>query len=200
MFSEIIKNNILNTLLVERCEENSIEAEICSNLTYKDDYLVIKVDNYYNRGFKVTGFKKTPASVDCLILVKCNEKGKRKKIRSNIYDMHLIELKNIKNKQYFKLENIQEKFNTTIEDFLNIKFKDIFNNFQLRSFNCYFISDPHNIKRRYKGKNITQNKYNQIIKLEGLKVKSLLLIKPLKYRNKFSTIKPRLPNLEINAC
>ncbi len=194
MFDEIINNRDLNKYLSSKCNENNIEAKICSKLVCNDDYLVVKVDNYYNNyPFKK---KQIPKSIDCLIPIKCKI-PKRKNIKKDIYNLYLIELKNIKSPQGFKIKDIEEKFKTTIDDFLKDRFKNLFD-FEINNFYCYFISDPYGVKLKKRYKSITQEEYEKLFKSYNLRYYRRTIL--FKYKNKISMIKPVLPNPTICNC
>ena len=138
------------------------------------------------RNFNSLSFKdaKTPPAADCLILVKCEK---------DCYNLYLVELKNINSPKRFKISNIKDKFKTVIEDFMKNRFGDIFLNEEYCSFKCYFATNPYNFQR-------TQSEFEKKIKLRGLKLESLLSMKPLRFKNKTAIINPVLPNPLIEDC
>lgn len=186
MFDEIIQNDELYGLIKSECSENRIFVEFDEQLEKDDDkYIILKTDQYYN----TIDFATPPPSVDCLIIVKCSS--------NQGYDFYLIELKNIKSKSGFDIENIRKKFETVIEDFLKTRFSDIFlnNSYNVNNLYLFFVSDP------YKLGNITQKEYDIKIKTRGLKLKTFQLIKPFKFKGKRAEIKPSLPHLiRITPC
>jgi len=186
MFSKIINHEELSKILSDSCKENNIEANISNYLInkYQKAYLVLKTDKYYN-SLSFKNDEKTPPSTDCLILVKCN--------KQNCYDLYLIELKNINKPKRFEVENIKDKFKTVIDDFMESRFKDIFNNEKYCKFNCYFITNPYGFKG-------TQEEYDKKIKTKGLKLDSFNSMKPLVFNKKVTMIKSILPNPIIESC
>ncbi len=185
MFDEIKQNSELFELIRYDCSENRISAEFDQYLK-EDEYIILKPDAYYN----TIKFAAPPPSVDCLIIVKCDS--------NQGYDFYLIELKNIKSKSGFDKKNIEEKFQTVIEDFLKHRFKDIFlkDSYNINNLYLFFISDPYGL-----GKNARDEQYDSFIKTKGLKLKALQLIKPFKFRGKIAEIKPSLPHsVQIKPC
>ncbi|TAE18659.1 MAG: hypothetical protein EAZ95_03630 [Bacteroidetes bacterium] len=104
----------LQPFIVGTCDENDISVLISDKID-KEDYLIIKVDNYYNN----LNIENRPASPDCLIIQKC--KGV---IES--YAIALVELKGIETTQGFDLDNMSQKFTTCFEDFMSKLFSKYF--------------------------------------------------------------------------
>jgi hypothetical protein len=96
----------------------------------------------------------------------------------------LVELKDIKSSKGFNLENIQQKFATTINDFLNDKFKDIFDAYCINDFKLYFVLS----EKYYK-------------KMGNSHLKPFTL-KKLSYhfRNKRAVIKPISSGYQVKEC
>jgi len=184
VFKEIYQNEELISIIVSYCEENNIE--ICLSRTLNensdDNLLILKIDNFFNS----QKMHNPPPSVDCLILVKCDE--------CVGYDIYLVELKDINSAKKFDKNNIIAKFKTTIDDFLTTRFKEIFEKENYCNFKCYFVSDPYNCS------NLTQEEYDKKIRVEGLKLDYFNNIKPFKFQDKIAMIEPRLPNPMIDVC
>lgn len=107
MIEKIKKHPILAHYITDACCENDISVTFDDKLN-ADDYVIIKVDDYYNS----LNIEKRPASVDCLIVRKCVDNG---------YGLTLVELKNIRTTQGFEIDNLKEKFDTTLNDFIKKK-------------------------------------------------------------------------------
>lgn len=184
MFTKILNNKDLFSIVTSYCDENNIEVGLSQFLYDNSDdrLLILKPDNYYS----TKNMPKPLPSIDCIILVKCD--------KTECYDIHLIELKNIKSPNGFDKKQIVSKFKTVIEHFLQDEFKNIFMNENYCNFNCYFVSNPYGCN------NMTQSEYDKKIHDEGLKLEYFNLIKPFRFMNKVSFIKPKLPNPMIAEC
>ncbi|MBW1614958.1 MAG: hypothetical protein JRJ49_00175 [Deltaproteobacteria bacterium] len=167
------------------CKENGISAEIDDKIQ-DEDYIVLKIDKYY-ASLKMA---ETPPSPDCLIIVKCK--------KNNLYDLYLVELKNIKSPAGFKVNNIKAKFKTAVKDFMCERFKDILLNksYSINKFKIYFVTDACRIKKYHP--DITEEDY--LKRIETTKLKRVQNLKPLKFRNKSAAIDSRLPNPMIKYC
>jgi len=184
MFKKIYQNPKLYSIISSYCEENNVEVCLSKDLDINSDdkLIILKPDEHYSS----KNMPKPPPSIDCLILVKCdNCKG---------YDIHLVELKDIKSQSGFDKENIISKFKTVINDFLQNEFKNIFLEENYCNFNCWFVSNPYGCR------NMSQEEYDKKIHDEELKLDYFNSIKPFKFKNKISLIKPILPNPMISEC
>jgi len=184
MFKKIYNNPELYSIISAYCDENNIEVCLSKELdTNSDEKLIIlKPDSFYNS----KNMHNPPPALDCIILVKCDE--------CEGYDIHLVELRDIKSPSGFNKENIVSKFKTVINDFLQDKFGDIFLEENYCNFNCWFVSNPYGCS------NISQEEYNKKIHDEELKLDYFNSIKPFKFKNKISLIHPKLPNPMISEC
>lgn len=185
MFDDIYSEPLLFNLIRELCDENDICVEI-SNQISDDDYLVLKIDQYYNS----QNMHNPPPSVDCLIIVKCYE--------NECYDLYLVELRDIRSVKGFKVKNIIQKFQTTIDDFMGARFSHIFLNedYCVNMLKMCFVSDACRIKIKYP--DITENQYRK--KILNTKLDMLQSIKPMRFRNKIAHINPMLPNPMVTPC
>lgn len=167
MIEKIKTHNILSNFIEDTCCENGVcvtfEADISPN-----SYAIIKVDKYYN-SFNI---KKRPASIDCLIVRKCVNIG---------YGLTLVELKNIDNSKGFDLKNMKEKFETTLFDFIKVRFKNILD-IDYKEIKLFFVSNNELYKRDL-----------------GLKMEVLINVK-FKFNDKYLMIIPRMPNPTIKKC
>lgn len=159
--------------ITDKCEENQICVSIDNSIP-RTNYVVIKVDQHYNS----LRLKNTPPSLDCLIAVKC---------RDNDYIIYLVELKNIKSQAGFKVDNIYQKFKTTIDDFMGSRFRNIFHNkkYNVKRLHLYFVTNPYRKRRLREG---------------TTKMDSLLSRKPFEFQGKLYVLKHKLPNPMIKNC
>jgi hypothetical protein len=107
---------------IAECEENGL-CVVLDGKIQKDDYLIIKVDGFYNDCLDYkdpdTRLMNAPASIDCLIIIRCREEP-------NTYRVLLVELKNTPYKP--DMANMEEKFRTTLHDFMANRFRSHFYN------------------------------------------------------------------------
>lgn len=168
MIIEKIKTHeILSQYVEDTCCENGICVTFDDQIS-SDSYVIIKVDKFYNS----LNIEHRPASLDCLIIRKCIEKG---------YGMTLVELKNVHNTDGFTIENMKEKFQTTLFDFIKIKFKELLD-IDYSDIQLFFVSK------------------NEIYKRDlSLKMEVLMNIR-FKFNDKNLMIKPKMPNPTIKNC
>ncbi len=133
-----------------------------------DNYVVVRMDKYYT-SLNLGHLRQTPPSIDCLIVLKCSDGS---------FIIYLIELKNIKRPSGFEAPNIYMKFKTAIEDFMSVRFKDIFLDpgYRIKNIHLYFVSNPYRLK------DISH-------KREGTKMDKLLSYKPFQFRGITRAIK-----------
>lgn len=135
---------------------------------------VLKIDDYYIS----LRMQKTPKSIDCLIVFEIAKE----------YKIFLIELRESKNRvrltRITKPARINDKFSTTIDDFMCIRFREIFKSekFPIKHFSLFIVSSLFNsIADEYKKKG-----------LKGLKCERYLN-KPFIFRGIISTILEATP-------
>jgi hypothetical protein len=167
MIKRIKEHAELSKYIEETCCENGICVSIDESVSI-ESYAIIKVDNYYNS----LNIEKRPASIDCLIIRKCLNSG---------YGLTLVELKNIKNTKGFMLENMKEKFSTTLNNFIKVQFKNPLD-IDYNEVKLYFVSN--------------QEKYKRDL---GLKMEVLMNVK-FKFNDKNLMIRPEMPNPTIKNC
>jgi hypothetical protein len=121
-----IKNDpILSQYIREECEDEGICVNLDSRIS-KEDFLIIKVDDYYNDLPHVV-----PKSPDCLIIQRCKEGG---------YAITIVELKSSNDARRFN-SNILQKFETCLYDFIDNRFRFIFDyNYDFKRIELLFIS------------------------------------------------------------
>jgi hypothetical protein len=175
MINKIKNTKALQPFITDKCEENEVAAEMDETI-HPDNYLVLKVDNYYNS----LHLANTPPSVDCLVPLKCRDNG---------FIIHLIELKKIKRPGSFSVKNLYKKFKTTIENFMAKRFKNIFHNekyYTIKRLELYFVTSSYDEKIRRK---------------EGTtRMDTLLARPPFRFMRKKYQIKHKLPNPIIKSC
>lgn len=178
MINKIKHTPALEPHITDQCEENQVCVSMDGDIS-NDNYLVLKVDNYYN-SLNIGHLGKTPPSIDCLIPLRCADKQ---------FIIYLVELKNIKSPGGFTVEEIYNKFKTTIENFMGKRFKNIFLSprHQIKKLFLYFVTNPYGE---------TEKRRRQ----EGSKMDALLARKPFKFRGKRYQIQHKLPNPIIKNC
>lgn len=171
MIDKIKNTEALKPFITHECEENKISVNMTDDIP-QNNYLVIKVDKYYNS----QRLSDTPPSVDCLVLLKCTD---------NRYVLYLVELKRFKKARGLKKDSIQGKFKTTIDDFMSTTFKDIFHSerFPIKDIHLYLVTNRY--KKPHRG---------------TTRLDLLLDIKPFEFRGKLYQISHKLPNPLIKNC
>ncbi|NQV19151.1 MAG: hypothetical protein HQ534_11495 [Armatimonadetes bacterium] len=182
MISVIRNHPVLKEIVVDSCIENNVGATISPNIN-KDDFIILKIDNYYNSLFLAD----TPKSVDCLIILRCED---------NTFRLFIIELRDIKNLAGFSVKEIYQKFKTTINDFLRERFNEFFfsDNYDIKDLKLLFITDPLNMQNRKYTLNQIKNR------TKGTKIENLLLMRPFKFGNRYYSISYEVPNPIIQKC
>ena len=167
MINKIKTHEILSQYVEESCCENGICVTFDDEIS-PDSYVILKVDKYYNS----LNIELRPASVDCLIIRKCIKTG---------YGMTLVELKNIDNSKGFTKNNIKEKFETTLFDFIKKIFKEPLD-IDYSDIKLFFVSNIEIYKRD-----------------SGLKMEFLINTR-FKFNDKYVMITPKMPNPTIKNC
>lgn len=182
MISEILNHSELKKIIVKCCSENNVEATISSNID-KADFVILKIDKYYTSLLLAN----TPKSVDCLIVLRCDD---------NTFMLFIIELRDIKNLAGFSAKEIYQKFETTINNFLREKFSEFFfsDNYDIKDLKLLFITDPLNIQNKKYTLNQIKNR------IQGTKIEILLLMRPFKFGSRYYSISYEVPNPIIQNC
>ncbi|MBL7767493.1 MAG: hypothetical protein JNK20_00885 [Flavipsychrobacter sp.] len=167
MINRIKSHPVLKNFIEETCCENGICVTFDDD-TSKDDYLILKVDKYY-ASLKL---EKTPPSVDCVIIRKCKNGG---------YGLTIVELKNISTSRGFDLDNLKDKFETTISDFIGNKFRSLLY-VDYKDVKLFFVT--------------VKNLYKQDL---GLKYETLINIR-FSYNKRKLLIQPYMPTPTIKSC
>ncbi len=184
MIQRIKSCDQLHPYLHDRIEDQGIEVEIAPNLA-ETKLAIVKVDDYYND----LHMGVTPKAIDFCVVVDC---------ACDWYSMYLLELKNVNSPKYLKLADICEKFDNTINDFLSMRFKDIFldDRYKYKSIKLYLVSDAYGMNGRYKNFDEfkrAQERKQRINSRDSLKVDFNLGTKLYKFRGKVLSINFDIP-------
>lgn len=123
LLRKIKEDSILSKYVRDKCEDEGI----CVNIDIRiplSDYLVIKVDDFYNE--LPSPRLKSP---DCLIIQRCNSGG---------YAVTIVELKSY-NEAYRFEDRDTEKFATCLGDFMSNRFSHIFD-YDFKRVQLLFVS------------------------------------------------------------
>jgi hypothetical protein len=168
MLIENIKaHEILSQFLEDDCCENNISVTFAEDVE-AENYIIIKVDKYYNS----LGLAETPPSLDCLIIRRCLNTG---------FGLTLVELKNISKSRRFTVANLKAKFETTLNDFMQKRFKDLLQK-DYKEIKLYFESKIENHRRD-----------------SGLKTEILLNLR-FEYGGEKLMIQRKMPHPTITNC
>jgi hypothetical protein len=177
MLNKIKNKSELNPFFTDVLLENEVGVLVDKEMP-RNSYIAIDIDEYYHKSVSPT-----PAIVDIFLVAQKLSKKER-------FHIYIAEMKNISRPGRFSVKNIYEKFTTAIEDFMKIKYKDIFmdKNFEIDCFRLFFISDAYRLKR----KGFTDKQINSY--LSGTKIAVLQSNPPFVYRNFRAMIEYRPPN------
>ena len=178
MLRKIKSKGQLARFLTNNVLENGVGIIINAEMP-QDSYVVIDIDEYYHQ----ISLAKVPAIADILLVA-------QRLSQKDMHHIYIIEMKNIKKPQYFSVRNIYEKFYTAIEDFMKIKYADIFmdENYKVERFRLFFVSDAYRLKKR--GMNEDQIKSF----LLETKINAFQSMNFFQYRNFKAIIEYQLPN------
>lgn len=104
----------LTDFIQPSCTDEGIEVHTEDGIDVSS-IIVIRVDDFYN----AMNIEKRPASIDCLIIQHCGNDN---------YRLYLAELKNVDRANFISNKNLEEKFETTLLDFMSNRFRDYFFN------------------------------------------------------------------------
>lgn len=146
MIQEIKSCKELIPYLRNMIEDEKIEVGIEDNLS-EQQLAIIKVDDFYNN----LHIASPPKSIDFVVSVDCG---------CFSYVLYLLELKNVNSPKKLNIRDIQEKFGTTICDFLTERFGYIFLNdkYKYKDIKLYLVSDAYGVSGKYK----TYEEYRKI--------------------------------------
>lgn len=150
-----------------------------------NDYVAIKVDDYYNSQHLST----TPKSVDFVVVVDC---------KCNWYALYLLELKNVNGPEKLNISDIQEKFTNTFNFFLKDTFAYIFENdcYKYKAVNLFLVSDAYHAVGKFKNhaEYLAFQKYrDKVNRKDSLKVDMHLSDKLYRFRGKIVRINYDIP-------
>jgi hypothetical protein len=92
MIERIVQDPLLSLLVCDECAENEVSVTFDGAID-RSDYVILKVDDFYNS----LNIEKRPPAPDCLIVLKCKEKG---------HALAVVELKNIHTGSSLPLDNL----------------------------------------------------------------------------------------------
>lgn len=174
LIQEILQDPVLSNFLCDDCEEHGIGINV-SETVNRNDYIIIRVDEYYNTIIKDNSRPKSP---DCLIIQHCG---------GNRFVLYLVELKAIESLRTEKLSDIRDKFQNCFDDFMSDKFRNYFYNTDYDfSIKLLFISDP---------KEGNKNTKNQPTRMDNL-----LSLPPCNFGNRKYLLNHKLPNPTVQPC
>lgn len=165
--------------LKDTCEDEGICVTIDARID-KKDYVVIKVDDYYNNLTKEYGFSDAPNAPDCLIVQQCQGKE---------YALTIVELKGVSELKRWRKGDLEK---------ILAKFQSCFTRFMVQDFPQYFDQDFKRIQLYFVSnvdlyKNKTKNA-NRLLKIE------LLMNKTFRFRGKRYYIRPYMPVPSVKPC
>ena len=122
-----------------------------------------------------------PKSIDCLIIVRCNDGS---------YSFYLIELKDVSAPSSVKPRDVLPKFETVLFDFFQSRFPEVFMNpaFELKNLKMWLVTDA------LKSSKLTEEQYRS--KVKGTVLEQYNLIKPFKFRGLVATLDVVVPTIE----
>jgi len=178
MLNKIKTNLTLNQFLTNKLLENDVGIIINEDMP-QDSFAAIDIDKYYHH----IGLNITPAIADLLLAA-------QKLSQKELYHIYIVEMKNIYSPRGFKVKNIYNKFYTVIEDFMKIKYADIFmdEKYKIERFRLFFISDAYRLKKR----GMTDEQIKSF--LHDTKIMVLQSMSLFQFRNFKVFIEYKLPN------
>lgn len=181
MLQMIKSEKTLKPYLYYVIEDEGIEVGVEPTLS-EDEYVAIKVDDYYN-GLHVVA---PPKSVDFIVVVDCS---------CDAFVLYIFEIKNVKSSAYLRIRDIQDKFETTINDFMQEKYNHIFCNdkFKYKDLKLYLVSDVYGIQGKFQTHQEYRNYMDKINKKDSLKVDNNLGNKLFRFRGKLYSITYDIP-------
>jgi hypothetical protein len=178
MINKIKTIESLNRFLTNNLLENDVGVIINEDMP-QDSFIAINIDEYYHH----IGLKTIPAIADMLIVA-------QKLSQKEQHHIYIVEMKKINSPRGFKIKNIYDKFYTAIEDFMKIKYDDIFmnENYKIERFKLFFISDAYRLKKR----GMTEKQIDSFLHETKIMVFQSML--PFLFRNFKAVIEYKLPN------
>lgn len=181
MVQQIKECKELIPYLKDIIEDEGIEVGISEKIGC-GSIAIIKVDEYY-AGLHITT---PPKAVDFLAVVDCECAS---------FAMYLLELKNVKSPKFLKMKDIHEKFGNTIDDFLSVRFGDIFLNdrYKYKNILLYLVSDAYGLRGKYNNFNEYRKIMDKTSKRDTLKTEIGLGTKLFRFRGRILKISFDIP-------
>lgn len=181
MIQRIKKNRMLKPYLYEKLEDEGIEVEIEKSLN-AEDYAAVKVDEYYMGQHDKT----PPKAADFVVAVDCE---------CDSYALYVLEFKNVGSPKALVIRDIQDKFSTTVYDFLSGRFADIFLNsrYKYKAVKLYLVSDAYKTAGAYRNHEEYRRIMERVNKRDSLKVDMALGSKLYRFRNRILKIEYEIP-------
>lgn len=178
MIQRIRGNKALKPYLHQEIEDTGVAVEVEPSLT-ADDYVGIKVDDYY-MGLKLQG--ETPKAVDFIVPVDCG---------LHWYALYILEMKDTDS---YTRKDIHEKFDTAMNRFLQEDFKDIFldDRYRYCSIKLYLVK-KHKQAEKYSSYKEYVEVYNKIHAKDTLALDQKLSDKIYTFRNWLVQIEREFP-------
>ncbi len=164
----------LNHYIRPTCSENNVGVSFDPSVS-ATDYLIIKVDDYFNRNIVPN-----PRGNDCLIVQRCSD---------NRYKLYLIELKNIERlRGGEEFKHIRDKFQNCFDILMSDRFRSLFydENYAFSSIKLYFVT------------NLVEEKKER--KIKNAKLDALLALPPCRFGGRFYGISLSEPFPMIMPC
>lgn len=171
LINDIRADETLAPYLSQDCCENDVCVDF-DPAVLPADFVVIKVDTFYNATVPNPG---TPKSPDCLIVQRCGDDS---------YKIYVVELKNVRFQSVLDANDLRDKFHTCLTDFMSNRFRQYFYDLN-HQFKLKLILVAGRVKPGY-----TMN----------FKLDFLLTMRPLKFADKFYGIEGENPNPLIHPC
>lgn len=150
MIQKITNEKRLKKYIGHKLEDAGIEVSVENGLT-EEDYIGIKVDNYY-MGLKLQGM--TPKAVDYIVAVDCS---------CDNYVLYIMEFKKTNSPGGYTTSDIREKFDTAINRFMKEDFKDIFecDRFKYKDIKLYLVTTAYYEAMKY-------DNYEQFVRIKKI--------------------------------
>ncbi|WP_026499075.1 hypothetical protein [Butyrivibrio sp. WCD2001] len=178
MIKRIENDKILSSYATRTIEDEGISAEVSPKLS-KDQYIGVKVDDYFNNK---KSNEPCPKSVDFVVSVDCS---------CDTYVLYILEMKS----EQAVPEEVNKKFENTISIFLEQDFRDIYCNpsYKYDDIRLYLISKKPKQALRYENYEKYVYVFNRLKEKDGLHKDITLSGKLFKFRNKICQIKKEIP-------
>lgn len=140
---------------------------------------VLKLDDYFAYNSRCT--HNPPKVADNLVVVQCGD-GSIK-----LYVIELRQSNGVRPIRRLNPSEIEEKFSTVLNDFIELRYPDIFSREKIKSIKAFLVSDPWGLAEKNGGSELFEKK----VKLSALDAYASR--KPLKCFDMFVVINPVMP-------